>query len=125
MIMAMLCWIFIVSKTLVISFILYSLAMRLLILCGSGGFAEPTLTEEETRLCEGFLTYDECWQASQGMANNKRLGLDGLPKDFYHHFFSLFGHHFVEMINWCFILGELLESPRTSIITCFCKIKDR
>ena len=85
----------------------------------------PTLPEEEARLCEGFLTYDECWQAIQGMANNKSPGLDGLPKEFYHRFFPLIGHHFVEMVNWSFVLGELPASQRTSIITLLCKNKDK
>ena len=84
----------------------------------------PTLPEEEARLCEGFLTYDECWQAIQGMANNKSPGLDGLPKEFYR-FFHIIGHQFVEMVNWSFILGELPASQRTSIIPLLCKNKDK
>ena len=85
----------------------------------------PKLPEECINLCEGFITYEEYWEAIKGMANNKSPGLDGLPKEFYLKFFPLFGSCFVEMVNWCYVLGELPESQRLGIITLICKDKNR
>ena len=84
----------------------------------------PKLPKEEARVCEGFLTYEECWEAVQGMQNNKSPGLDGLPKEFYSKFFPLFGQVFVETVNWCSVFGELPDSQRKSVITLLCKNKE-
>ena len=33
-------------------------------------------------ICEGLLTYNECFEAIKLMASNKSTGLDGLPVKF-------------------------------------------
>ena len=43
---------------------------------------EP-ITENDYMICEGLLTYEECWEAIKLMPNNKSPGYDGLPVEFY------------------------------------------
>ena len=81
----------------------------------------PTLLAEEQNLCEGYLSYEECWQSIKQMENRKTPGSDGLPKEFYLKFFPLFGKSFVQMINNCYEMGSLTESQRYGIISILCK----
>ena len=85
----------------------------------------PSLGNNFQLLCEGLLTYEECLQAVKQMKGNKSLGLDGLPSEFYKKFFYLFGRDFVNMINDCFVRGELPLSLRTGLITLICKDKSK
>ena len=85
----------------------------------------PRLSEESKESCEGFLTADECLKALKGMKNGKTPGGDGLPKEFYITFFHLFGEDFVEMINDCYLIGELTESQRVGLITLICKNQEK
>ena len=62
----------------------------------------PALEGNFRVLCEGPLTYEECFRAVKGMKANKCPGLDGLHSEFYKKFFYLFGRDFVGMINDCF-----------------------
>ena len=80
-----------------------------------------TLSAEEQNLCEGHLSYEECWQSIKQMENRKTPGSDGLPKEFYLKFFPLFGKSFVQMVNFCYEMGSLTESQRYGIISILCK----
>ena len=81
----------------------------------------PKLSEEESKSCEGILTYDECYAAVKQMKKGKCPGSDGLPKEFYVKFFPLIGKAFVEMVNCCFDAGMLTESQRYGLISLLCK----
>jgi hypothetical protein len=58
----------------------------------------PRLNDIDRSMCEGPLTYEECWRAVKGMKNEKSPGSDGLPAKFYQAFFPLFGDTFVNII---------------------------
>ena len=79
------------------------------------------LSPEQSSLCDGLFTYEECLLALKGMKNGKSPGLDGLPKEFYVTFFHLFGRDFVQMVNDCVRAGELPLSMRSGVITLICK----
>ena len=93
----------------------------------SRDFEEPfysrvkKLSPEQSYLCDGLFTYEECLLALKGMKTGKSLGLDGLPKEFYVTFFHLFGRDFVQMVNDCVRAGELPLSMRSGVITLICK----
>ena len=38
-------------------------------------------------MCEGKLSYEECYATIKAMKDSKSSGSDGLPKDFYKEFF--------------------------------------
>ena len=44
------------------------------------------LSEEENKSCEGLLNEEECINALKDFDNNKTLGTDGLPAEFYRFF---------------------------------------
>ena len=81
----------------------------------------PKLAEEDKVLCEGKLSYQECWKSIQLMESGKTPGSDGLPKEFYLKFFHLFGKSFVNMVNNCYETGLLTPSQCYSIISLLCK----
>ena len=83
--------------------------------------ALPKLSDEEQKMCEGKLNFDECFAAIKQMKNKKCPGSDELPKEFYVKFFPLFGKSFVSMINLCFTSGKLTKSQRHGIISLLCK----
>ena len=84
----------------------------------------PCLSEEDREICEGRLSYEECYAAIKAMKDNKSPGSDGLPKEFYKLFFPVFGHSFVNMVNGCFEDGQLTESQRLGYISLLCKKLD-
>jgi hypothetical protein len=56
------------------------------------------------------------------MKNEKSPESDGLPAEFYKHFFHIFGYYFVQMINDVFKSMRCLSySMRMSYITPLCK----
>ena len=77
--------------------------------------------------CASPLTYEECFVAVRGMADDKSPGGDGLPKEFYAAFFPVFGQAFfaMAMINRCYQCGVLPESLRGGLITLLCKDQAR
>ena len=85
----------------------------------------PIIPAEDRLQCEGPLTVEECLDAIKGMENGKSPGVDGLPKEFYHKFFPLFGADFVTVMTSCFEDGILCPSQRHGLITLICKDKDR
>ena len=84
----------------------------------------PCLSDEDRDICEGKLSYEECYAAIKAMKDCKSPGSDGLPKEFYKQFFPLFGHSFINMINGCFEDGQLTESQRLGYISLLCKKLD-
>jgi hypothetical protein len=82
----------------------------------------PRLEEVDSSLCEGRISYNECLKTITTMKNEKSPGPDGLPAEFYKHYFHLFGDAFVAMINEVFESASALPaSMRLSYITLLCK----
>jgi hypothetical protein len=75
------------------------------------------LSGAEQSLCEGELTEGECKRALDTMATGKSPVLDGLPAEFYQHFWSLLGTDFGNVINFVYNHGQLSPSQRSGFIT--------
>jgi exonuclease III len=78
----------------------------------------PTLSPNESHLCEGDITYNECWKAIKAMQPNKSPGSDGLPAEFHKTFFYLIGPALVTIIN---NERRLSKTQSLSLITLLCK----
>ena len=86
----------------------------------------PTpLPPEQSDLCEGLLSVDECHRALLGLAKGKAPGSDGLPAEFYCTFWDLLGSDLVEVLNFCFHFGSLSLSQRRGVISLLFKKGDR
>ena len=77
----------------------------------------PTLSEELRSICEGDLTYNECFSVLQSFEKNKTPGNDGLTIEFYIAFWPLIGKYLVDCINYTYQFGELSNTQKQAIIT--------
>jgi exonuclease III len=84
-----------------------------------------SLSQAESDLCEGEITQEECQRALSSMKNNKSPGIDGLPYEFYVHFWSTLGPDLVSVYNDCFVSGRLSFSQRSGLITLLYKKGDK
>ena len=75
-------------------------------------------------ICEGQLTYSECFKVLSAFENNKTPGNDGLSIEFYKLFWPEFGTFLVDSLNYAYIQGELSNSQKEAVITLIEK-KDR
>ena len=83
------------------------------------------LPSDQSCLCEGLLSQDECYLALQGMARGKAPGCDGLPMEFYLKFWSVLGSDLVSVLNSAIFAGVLSRSQRRGVITLSFKKGDR
>ena len=83
------------------------------------------LTEVEADICEGIITAEECLLIIKSMSNNKSPGLDGLPAEFYTHFWDVCKKLVVDSFNEAFLVGELSETHKQIIISLIFKKDDR
>jgi exonuclease III len=79
------------------------------------------IPKEAADLCDGKISFSECWEAIRAMDNNKTPGSDGLTKEFYFQFFNIFGLDYVNVINAAYDGGQLTPSQKTGLITLVCK----
>ena len=77
----------------------------------------PTLSEELRSICEGKITYNECFSVLQSFQKNKTPGNDGLTVEFYSAFWPLIGKYLVDCINYVYEFGELSNTQKQAIIT--------
>ena len=63
------------------------------------GTNTPVLTDEEQKDCEGMISLEECHKALKTFQNNKSLGNDDLPAEFYKTFWPEFGSAMVNAFN--------------------------
>lgn len=84
-----------------------------------------SLSDSDSGLCEGVVTEEECLRALNSFSNNKSPGIDGLPYEFYKHFWTLLGSDLVSVFNDCFSRGSLSYSQRTGLISLLFKKGDR
>ena len=84
-----------------------------------------SLPTDQSDLCEGLLTVDECFAALVGMARRKAPGSDGLPAEFYLKFWAVLGQDLVQVLNSCYRSGSLSLSQRRGVISLSFKKGDR
>ena len=77
----------------------------------------PTLSEELRAICEGRITYNECFSVLQSFQKNKTPGNDGLTVEFYSAFWPLIGKYLMDCINYVYEFGELSNTQKQAIIT--------
>ncbi len=85
----------------------------------------PTLTDEESSLCEGAISNLECVSALSEMNMNKSPGEDGLPVEFYRKFWNDIGSFIVDIYNDSFTKHELPLSMRKAVIALIFKKGDK
>ena len=83
------------------------------------------LSSAEAALCDGNVTEAECRAALNQMKCNKSPGIDGLPYEFYVHFWLVLGPDLVNVFNDCLLSGRLSFSQRTGLITLIYKKGDK
>ena len=77
---------------------------------------EKKLDDLSREQCEGPLTTDEITKAVKKMQNNKTPGPDGIPKEFYKHFWDLLKEHMTDVYNENFDIGNMTESQQEAIL---------
>ena len=85
----------------------------------------PQIPEEIKNMCENLITENESFKTVNSLKDKITPGSDGLPSEFYKHFWYLFGKTFTKIINENFILdNNLSESQQESILKLICKDKN-
>ena len=74
------------------------------------------LSKKEQDICEGYLTNYECSTAMNTLAISKTPGNDGLPVEFYKHFWNDVGPLLIECINTAFDQGSFSISQKQAVI---------
>ena len=77
----------------------------------------PALDEEEKRSCEGLITLQETEQILKTFNRNRTPGNDGLPVEFYEHFWDDIKVCMLECFNYSYEQGKLSNSQRQGVIT--------
>ena len=68
--------------------------------------SSPKLTVSMPDMCEGQLTYSECFKVLSTLDNNKTPWNDGLTIEFYQFFWSEIGTLLVDSLNYAYFHGE-------------------
>ena len=84
-----------------------------------------SLSPDQSALCEGLLSAEECFSALAGMAKRKAPGCDGLPAEFYLKFWNVLGRDLVDVLNSCYSSGAMSLSQRRGVISLSFKKGDR
>ena len=80
--------------------------------------------DQNTALTQPF-TRQDLKKSIEQMANSKSPGLDGLPAEFYKHFFDLIADDLLLVFNELLTSGRMSASQRTGLITLLYKKGDR
>ncbi|KAJ8035265.1 hypothetical protein HOLleu_22431 [Holothuria leucospilota] len=83
------------------------------------------LNEDEKVSLEHPVSLNELWSVISKASRNKSPGYDGLPYEFYHHFFGLIGNDLLRVFNEIFCTGRMSRSQRMGIITLIPKGGDK
>ena len=81
----------------------------------------PVLSDEDSELIEGQVTFAEAAAALKNMKNNKSPGPDGFTVEFYKFFFTDIGVFLVRSVNNGFQEELLSVTQRQGLITCIPK----
>ena len=84
-----------------------------------------TLPSTQADLCDGPLSFDECFAALNGMARGKSPGSEGLPMEFYVKFWPILGTDLVNVLNSCYLSGVMSLTQRRGLISLIFKKGDR
>ena len=77
----------------------------------------PKLDQELMGLCEGKITENECCEVLKTMNNDKSPGNDGIPAEFYKHFWSFLKSSMVQSFNYSYDNNLLSTSQRQAVVT--------
>ena len=83
------------------------------------------LSANQSEVCKGVLSVDECFSAFKGMAHRKAPGNDGLLMEFYLKFWPVLGADLVRVLNSCLLNRRLSKSQRRGVISLSFKKGDR
>ena len=84
----------------------------------------PILSPDECNICEGYVIEQELNKALLSMENNKSPGLDGLPTNFYKHFWNILGPELTNILNFAYQNGSLALSQQRGVISLLFKKGD-
>ena len=76
----------------------------------------PRLSVDDSQVCEGKLTIEECVKSLNSFEPTKSPGNDGLTVEFYKFFWNIVGELLVAGLNYSYDVGELSNSQKTAII---------
>ena len=88
-------------------------------------YSENVLSQNESKLCEGLMNENECYEALTKMKKNKSPGSDGIPVEFYIHFWADIKNLVIDSFNESFYEGSLSESQNLAILSLIFKKSDR
>ena len=74
------------------------------------------LDNSQKELCDLDITIEECSVAVQKLSNNKSLGTDGLPVDFYNFFWNKLKYFLVLSYKWSIENNQLSLDKKWGII---------
>lgn len=86
---------------------------------------ENKLTDATKALCEGPITEAECLKAINTMAPNKAPGPDGLPMEFYRHFWNELKTDITEVLNGNYENGQMTDSQKEALLRLLYKKYDK
>ena len=70
----------------------------------------PKISDQSRALCKNAINIEEVKKAVSSMSNNKSPGPDGIPCEFYKHFWNEIGDHVYNSFICAFNRGELSPS---------------
>ena len=76
-----------------------------------------SLTESDSKLCDGYVTTKECETALNKMKDKKSPGSDGLPAEFYRTFWPVIKQYLAEIYNESLDALQLSDSQNMAILT--------
>lgn len=85
---------------------------------------EKSLSEEDKESCEGSMTEKETTEAVKDMDNNKSPGPDGIPVEFYTHFWDLLKKPLTDLYNFNFDNETMTESQQSALLKLLFKKND-
>ena len=77
----------------------------------------PQLSSEENAILDANISLEELTSAVDQMAPGRAPGLDGLPADFYGHFWKCLGADLWEVLQECSQTGLLQVSCRRAVLS--------
>ena len=75
----------------------------------------PRVSVEDSQVCEGKLTIEECVKSFDSFEPNKPQGNDGLTVEFYKLFWNIVGELLVASLNYSYDVGELSNTRKKAL----------
>ena len=85
------------------------------------GDNEAKLSEDDSKLLEGEITYQELSSALKNMKNSKSPGSDGFTAEFFKFFWKDLGLFILNSINYAYKNDSLSVTQKQGVITCLPK----